>query len=147
MKKSLERVIQIERKMITEEYADADPSYRIKLNNFLDLFVELSLQSSVNEEDTLKEFWNMELIDLETKRFEADLVINILFMNNLFLQEETFQVNQEVLMNGLSSKSLYDRATPTLESAYVLVFQRELLANRMFLKYYHENLRNLKFLL
>ena len=139
-KKSLQRVIQIERKMINEEYDD--PSYRMKLNNFLDLFVEFITSPSVNE-DKLKEFLKRKgLIDLETKYLEADLVIKILFHEQLVPQEETFQVNEEVLMNGLSSKSLFDRATPTIESAIMLFDQRDLLANRMFLKYYHENLRN-----
>lgn len=105
--------IQNNRKQIDENFDD--PSDRLKLNTYLDLFVEFITSPSLTEEKLLEFEERKRLIELEPRHLQmkfakqVQFIIKMLFHEILISQHELVVFTTEIFKEGLYSKSLFER--------------------------------------
>ena len=142
--RSLERIIQVNREIIDEEFDDSTD--KMKLNLYLDLFIDLITTPStekLTEFETQKQLLGLEPRHLQVSfAKELELVIKVLFHEHLISQYETLAVLKTIISAGLYSYSLFDRAFPCGGITYELFQRPDCNANRILLKHYHDKFRN-----
>ena len=114
---SVDRIIQINRSIIDKEFDD--PMDRMKLNDYLNLFVKCITSYPLTIENFQEFMREKQLLGLDARHLkvsfekEIDLLLKILFHERYVTEENAALVLLNVFENGLYAKSLFSRAALT----------------------------------